>query len=367
MANGQMGHLFDYDDTHMGGVILHASSPILPALFALAARGGFDGRALIAAYAAGFEAGVRTGQAAPAHHDGGWHLTGTLGTIAAGAASARFLGLDATQTIHAVGLAATQAAGMQQNRGTSAKSFHAGKAASNGLLAALLAQAGFDASAEIIEGNYGFARIYSRVAKPEVLTEDLGARWEIVSNGYKPYACGVVLHPAIDAMIALSGRVAPDEIARVELRVHPHMVKITGVRAPTTELQSKFSLYHSAAVAYIDRAAGLSQYTDARAVAPEVVALREKVAVTTDDSFRRDQAQAAIVTTAGARHEVSVAHATGTIDNPMSDAAIEAKFVANATPVIGAAKAAGIVQACWRLESLADVRLLPELATAPRG
>src|SRR4029079_1911426 len=141
MANGQMGHLFDYDDTHMGGVIPHASSPMLPALFALAARGGFDGRALIVAYAAGFEAGVRVGQAAPAHHDGGWHLTATLRTIPAGAAAARFLGLDAAQMIHAVGLAATQAAGMQQNRGTSAKSFHAGKAASNGLLAALLAQA----------------------------------------------------------------------------------------------------------------------------------------------------------------------------------------------------------------------------------
>jgi 2-methylcitrate dehydratase PrpD len=252
---------------------------------------------------------------------------------------------------------------MQQNRGTSAKSFHAGKAASNGLLAALLAQAGFDASSEIIEGNVGFARIYSRVAKPEALTEGLGARWEIAGNGYKPYACGVVLHPAIDAMIALSGRVAPDDIARVELRVHPHMVKITGVRAPTTGLQSKFSLYHSAAVAYLDRGAGLAQYTDARAMAPEVVALREKVAVTTDESFRRDQAQAAIVTTSGARHEAAVAHASGTIDNPMSDAAIEAKFVANAVPVIGAAKAAEIVQACWRLETLVDVRVLAALAS----
>src|SRR5262249_9204902 len=144
--------------------------------------------------------------------------------------------LGVTQTMHALGLAATQASGMQQNRGTSAKSFHAGKAASNGLLAALLAQAGFDSSHEIIEGRYGFLRTYSTVARPELVLEGLGSRWEIINNGYKPYACGVVQHPAIDAMVALGQRVPleADKIARVELRVHPHAVKITGVREPKT-------------------------------------------------------------------------------------------------------------------------------------
>ena len=198
LANGQMGHMLDFDDTHMGGVVLHASSPILAALFALAERGAYDGRALTCAYAAGFEAGVRAGQSAPGHHDGGWHLTGTLGTIAAGAAAGKLLGLDAQQMTHALGIAATQAAGMQQNRGTMCKSFHAGRAASNGLLAALLAQQGFDSSEEIIEGKRGFARIYSNVAKPELVLAELGTRWEIARNGYKPYACGVVLHPILD-------------------------------------------------------------------------------------------------------------------------------------------------------------------------
>lgn len=364
IANGQMGHLFDYDDTHMGGVILHASSPILAALFALADRGGVDGRMLIAAYAAGFEAGVRIGQAAPAHHDGGWHLTGTLGTIAAGAACARQLALDPMQMMHAIGLAATQASGMQQNRGTSAKSFHAGKAASNGLLAALLAQAGFDSSHEIIEGRYGFCRTYSTVAKPEAVLDALGSRWEIINNGYKPYACGVVLHPTIDAMVALGGRtpLQAEKIAGIELRVHPHAVKITGVREPKSGIQSKFSIYHSAAVSYLDRAAGLAQYTDARAADAEVISLREKVQVTTEENFRRDQAQAAIMTVSGARHEAEVAHASGTIDNPMSDSAIEAKFLANAIPSIGAERAAEITACIWRLETLPDVRSLVALA-----
>jgi 2-methylcitrate dehydratase PrpD len=360
LANGQMGHVLDFDDTHMGGVVLHASSPILAALFALAERGTCDGRTLIAAYAAGFEAGVRVGQSAPGHHDGGWHLTGTLGTIAAGAAGARLLGLDAQQTTHALGIAATQASGMQQNRGTMCKSFHAGRAASNGLLAALLAQQGFDSSEEIVEGKRGFARIYSNVAKPELVLDQLGERWEIARNGYKPYACGVVLHPILDVMVALGEQraPAPDAIARVEARVHPIAVRITGLGDPKTGLQSKFSIYHAAAVAYLDRCAGIAQFSDARAAAADVVALRDKIAVTTDENFRKDQAQAILMTTSGERIETDVAHASGTVDNPMSDRAIENKFLANAAPVVGDDRARQIAAMAWRLETLADVREL---------
>jgi 2-methylcitrate dehydratase PrpD len=204
LANGQMGHVLDYDDTHMGGVVLHTSSPVLAALLALAERSAASGAEFMLAYAAGFEAGVRAGRAAPGHHRGGWHLTGTLGSIAAGAACGKLLALDAQRLTYAVGIAATQAAGLQQNRGTMCKSFHAGKAAANGLLAALLAERGFDATQEPIEGKKGFSRIYSDVAEPEALTAGLGQgpseqAWLIESNGHKPYACGVVLHPLIDA------------------------------------------------------------------------------------------------------------------------------------------------------------------------
>jgi 2-methylcitrate dehydratase PrpD len=361
LANGQMGHVLDFDDTHMGGVVLHASSPILAALFALAERGGgVDGRALVCAYAAGFEAGVRTGQSAPGHHDGGWHLTGTLGTVAAGAAAGKLIGLDAQQMTHALGIAATQAAGMQQNRGTMCKSFHAGRAASNGLLAALLAQQGFDSSEEIVEGKRGFARIYSNVAKPELVLEQLGMRWEITRNGYKPYACGVVLHPILDAMVALGEQRAlkPEEIARIEARVHPIAVRITGLGDPKTGLQSKFSIYHAGAVAYLDRVAGITQFSDARAAAPDVVALRGKIEVTTDESFGKDQAQATLVTASGERIEARVAHASGTVANPMSDRALENKFLANASSVVGEERARQIAATAWRLDKLGDVRAL---------
>ena len=359
LANGQMGHLLDYDDTHMGGVVLHTSSPVLAALLALAERKPVTGEALMLAYAVGFEAGVRAGRSAPGHHQGGWHLTGTLGSIAAGAASGRLLGLDAQQMTYALGIAATQAGGMQQNRGTMCKSFHAGKAAQNGVLAALLAERGFDASQEIIEGKRGFARIYSDVAAPEALTADLGGAWLIETNGHKPYACGVVLHPLIDAVIALRNRVRidPASVDAIELRLHPLVLAITGVTEPTSGLQSKFSFRHSAAVALVDGAAGIAQYSDARAADPAVAALRRKVTAVGDETLRKDEAHAAIVA-GGARHIVHVAHASGTTDNPMSDAAIEAKFLANATPAIGAERARKACALVWSLDNVPDARSL---------
>jgi 2-methylcitrate dehydratase PrpD len=363
LANGQMGHLLDFDDTHMGGVVLHTSSPVLAALLALAERaqscapvGGAD---LMLAYAVGFEAGVRSGRTAPGHHKGGWHLTGTLGSIAAGAACGRLLGLDAQRLTYAMGIAATQAAGMQQNRGTMCKSFHAGKAATNGVLAALLAERGFDSSQEIIEGKRGFARIYSDVAAPEELTEGLGARWLIETNGHKPYACGVVLHPLIDAVIAIRtrDRIDPAAVSEIGLRVHPLVLSITGVVEPSSGLQSKFSFRHSAAVALADGAAGIAQYSDAHAADPLVAALRRKVQAVGDETLRKDEAHATVVA-GGARHEVHVAHASGTTDNPMSDAAIEAKLLANATPAIGGERARKACELVWSLETCADVREL---------
>jgi 2-methylcitrate dehydratase PrpD len=359
LANGLMGHVLDYDDTHMGGVVLHTSSPVLAALFALAERAPVSGAEFMAAYVVGFEAGVRAGRTAPHHHQGGWHLTGTLGSIAAGAAAARLLGLDRQRFTHAIGIAATQSAGMQQNRGTMCKSFHAGKAAANGVLAALLAERGFDSTQEIIEGKKGFARIYSDVADVDQLTAGLNEGWLIESNGHKPYACGVVLHPLIDALVAIRNRNAidPAAVSGVDLRVHPLVLSITGVVDPTTGLQSKFSTLHSAAVALLDGAAGTAQYSDAKATDPAVAALRRKIKPIADDTLGKDEAHAD-VSAGGRRYEAHIAHASGTVDNPMSDAAIEAKFMANAAPVIGRERAERAREMVMTLDQQPDVQAL---------
>ena len=370
LANGQMGHVLDFDDTHMGGVVLHASSPILAALFSLAERDGVQsvaprpvaGTDLTLAYVIGFEAGVRCGLAAPGHHKGGWHLTGTLGSFAAAAACGKLIGLDAQQLTYAMGIAGTQAAGMQQNRGTMCKSFHAGKAAQNGVLAALLAERGFDSTQEIIEGRRGFCRIYSDVAAPERLTDGLGEGWLIETNGHKPYACGVVLHPLIDAVIALRNRdrIEPATVSEIALRVHPLVPSITDVIEPTSGLQSKFSAVHSAAVALIDAAAGIAQYSDAKAFDPTVAAMRRRITIVADPMLGSDEAHAMIIA-GGERHEIHIAHASGTAANPMSDGALTAKFMANVTPVIGQARAEQAPDLVWELERMDDVRVLIEL------
>ncbi len=358
LANGQMGHVLDFDDTHsVDTTVLHTSSPVLAALFALAQRAAVSGQAFLLAYASGFEAGIRSGLAAPGHLKGGWHTTGTLGAIAAAVAAGKLLGLDAKQLNHAMAIGATQAGGMQQNRGTSCKSFHAGKAAMSGVLAGLLAQRGFDSSLEIIEGKLGYSRIYSDVAAPELLTADLGSRgWEIERNGHKPYACGFVLHAALDAVLALraQAQIDPGQVSAIEIVGHPHVLSVTGTLAPVTGLQSKFSIYHSAAAAFIDGAAQAHQYTDQRALDPAVIALRLKVKVSVDESFRKDQAQAFMIA-GGKRNEATIEHASGMAENPMSDAAIEAKFLANAEPVIGKERALRVAESVWKLDELKDV------------
>ena len=357
VANGQMGHVLDFDDTHLGGVILHTSTATLPALFALGEWRRASGRDLIVSLAAAFEAGIRAGQAATSHHLGGWHLTGTLGTLAAAAGSARLIGLDDKQTTFALGIACTQAAGMQQNRGSDCKSLHAGKSAYHGVLASMLASKGFNSSPEILDGSLGFTKIFSATRQNAAITVGLGQSWMITGNGYKPYACGVVLHPLIDAMLDAARKAAlpAAEVARIEVLVHPDVIRITGIDTPNSGLMSKFSANHAAAVAFIDRAAGIAQFTNERSADPAVQALRTLIVVKPEPSFRLDQAAATVRTKSGAVHQTEIAHATGTVSNPLSDQALREKYLGNATPALGADRARRVADMIGTLDTLGDV------------
>jgi 2-methylcitrate dehydratase PrpD len=357
VANGQMGHVLDFDDTHLGGVILHTSTATLPALFALGERRKSSGRDVTVALTAAFEAGIRAGQAAPRHHLGGWHLTGTLGTIAAAAGSARLLGLNTEQMTYALGIGCTQAAGMQQNRGSDCKSLHAGKSAYHGVLASMLASNGFNSSPEILEGRLGFTTVFSAAQANGKITEGLGRSWMITGNGYKPYACGVVLHPLVDAMIEVSrtAGVPAADVARIEVQVHPDVIRITGVDQPGTGLMSKFSANHAASVAYIDKAGGITQFSDERSADAGVQALRRLITVKPVASFRLDQSAATVWTKSGAMHEARIEHATGTVSNPLSDQQLREKFFGNAEPVIGAQRARALADMIVRLDTLPDI------------
>src|ERR1700719_1042499 len=223
LMNGISSHVYDFDDTTPKNY-MHPTSPVASALFAYASVNKVSGRDFMEAFITGFEAEMRIGNAVyPAHYDVGWHITGTAGVFGAAVAIGKLLGLSRQQMIWAIGLAATQAAGIREMFGSMAKSFHPGRSAQNGYAAALLAQAGFTAGEHGIEGPRGFAAVQASAYDLSKITAGLGVDFDLRVNTYKPFPCGIVNHPSIDGAIQLhhDHRIDPRAIAAVRLRVAP--------------------------------------------------------------------------------------------------------------------------------------------------
>src|SRR5215471_2736034 len=203
LVNGISSHVFDFDDTHLR-TIVHPAGPVASAILALAEYRPLSGADFLHALILGAEVECRIANAVyPAHYDVGWHITGTVGPFGAAAAMGKLLGLNQQQMVWALGLAAVQPVGLREMFGTMTKSFHPGRAAQNGLLAALLAKENFTSSEVALEGKTGWAHVLSTACDFGQITQGLGDRYEILLNTYKPFACGVVLHPTIDACLQL--------------------------------------------------------------------------------------------------------------------------------------------------------------------
>ena len=357
LANGYLAHLEDYDDTHFPTVI-HPSAPTIPAAFAVAEREGATGLDVLAATVLGIEACCRVGLSVyPNHYNAGWHITGTCGVFGAVGAAGRLLGLDESQMTQALGIAGTQAAGVREVFGSMSKPFHAGRSAQSGVLAGLLARRGFTSTREILEGRRGFAAVLSTASDMEQITDALGERWELPNNGLKPYSCGVVSHPLIDAMITLRNThgVAADDVESVSARVHPLVLELMDRPNPRVGLEGKFSHQHSMAVGLIDGGAFPEQYTDERVLDPAVAALRDKIRATVDASVAEDAAEVTVTLRDGRSITESVAHATGAPENPMTDAQLENKFRTLANRVLSQSQADELLAALWALDTADDV------------
>jgi 2-methylcitrate dehydratase PrpD len=364
LVNGITSHTFDFDDTHLK-TIIHPAGPVASALLALAEVTGASGRELIDALVLGIDVSCRVGNCIyPEHYDRGWHITGSTGTLGAAAGCARLMKLDQQRTAMALGIAASQPIGMREQFGTMTKPFHPGGAARAGLTSALLAKNGFTASPRAIEAPRGYAQVVSPKFDWQEITGGLGQRFEISFNTYKPFACGIVIHPTIDAATQLRAKgVKPDEIERVELRVHPLVLELTGKQEPQDGLQGKFSVYHGFAAGLLFGRAGEGEYDDAIVRRDDVVALRRKVVATVDEKVREESADVTAILKDGRKVRVLVEHAIGSLERPMSDADLEAKFHFLADPVIGAQKAGAAIEACWKLSDAKDMRHLVESAT----
>jgi 2-methylcitrate dehydratase PrpD len=363
LVNGITSHTFDFDDTHLK-TIIHPAGPVASAVLALAEHKGLSGRAVIDALVLGIDVSCRVGNTMyPEHYDRGWHITGSTGMLGAAAGCARLLGLDEHKTAMALGIAASQPVGMREQFGTMTKPFHPGGAARAGLMSALLASQGFTSSPKALEAPRGMIQTISTKYAWNEISDELGKRFEISFNSYKPFACGIVIHPSIDACSQLRAQgVKADDVERIELKVHSLVLELTGKKEPADGLQGKFSVYHGCACGLIFGKAGEDQYADDIVNRPDMVALRRKVVATVDDSIDEASADVTAVLKDGRRVHVFVKHAIGSLENPMTDAMLETKFHDLSDPVIGKGKTAELIAACWKLGSISDVRQLTALA-----
>ena len=363
LVNGITSHTFDFDDTHLK-TIIHPAGPVVSAALALAEHTRRSGRELVDAIVLGIDVECRVGNAIyPDHYDRGWHITGSTGMLGAAAACARLMKLDARKTAMALGIAASQPVGLREQFGTMTKPFHPGGAARAGLTSALLASTGFTSSPRAIEAPRGFAQVVSTKHDWSEIMDELGVRFEISFNTYKPFACGIVIHPSIDAAAQLRARgVKPGDVERIELRVHPLVLELTGKKEPADGLQAKFSVYHGVAAGLAFGRAGEEEFSDAIVQRDDIVSLRRKVTAVVDPSI--DEASTDMVATlaGGRREHVFIEHAIGSLQRPMTDADLDAKFTSLVAPVLGEARAKSLGRAAWTLGNAADVDALIGLA-----
>jgi 2-methylcitrate dehydratase PrpD len=365
--NGVSSHIFDFDDTHLK-TIIHPAGPVVSAALALSERQPVSGRDFLNAVVLGIETELRIGNAVyPNHYDVGWHITGTAGVFGAAAAAGKLLKLTEQQMVWALGLAASQPVGLRESFGSMNKSFNPGRAAANGIFAALLAAKNYTSSDGMIEAKRGWANTISTKQDYREILDGLGTRYEAALNTYKPFACGIVIHPALDAAIQLRNeyKLVPGQIARVDLKVHPLVLELTGKKTPQIGLEGKFSIYHSVAVALVEGAAGERQYSDRAVRDPQVVALRGKVTATVDPAIKAEQVDMTITLADGRTLHKFIAHAIGSLEVPMTDRQLEAKFLDLADGILAPAQARQLMATCWQVEQLPSAAAIAQGAVQP--
>lgn len=366
LMNGITSHVLDYDDTHLD-TIIHPAGPVASAILALSERLGTSGEDFMHAFILGVETECRIGMAVyPSHYERGFHITGTAGVFGGTAAAGKLLGLNEQQMIWALGIAATQSAGLKEMFGTMCKSFHVGSAGQNGLKAALLASKNYTSSNGALEAKEGFAFTYSDEQNFSMITDNLGSTWEVEKNTYKPFSCGIVTHPIIDGCIQLRNehKLTSDQIEKVTLRVNPLVIKLTGKKTPRTGLEAKFSIFYISAASIIEGVAGPNQFTDEAVQDPETVALRDRVEATIDENVSEEEAFVSITLKNGKVVDKHIEHAIGSVQRPLTTAQLEHKFADQAQSALPMSQIENVMTMCWEVEGLNVVSDISRAAAA---
>ena len=369
LINGISAHAELFDD-NSAPMIAHPSSPLVSCLLPLAQSRGLGGRAVIEAYAAGFEVGVTLGRLLnPALYEQGWHVTRVLGVIGSTAACCRLIGLDPSRTASALGIAVSMASSVRQNFGTMTMALHVGLTARDAVHCALLAEAGFESDPGAMEGKYGFSQVFARCPIPAL---ELGAHWELLSSGiiFKPYPCGAPTHAAVDAALALRTRIGADvsRISRIDCMVHPWNAMTLRTEDPVDTLQARVNLKYCVAAALLHGELGFRQFSDEALADPALHALMQKVSVRIADDLPDNGEFPAEVRIGASDGECLVERREvppGGSTRPLGAAEIEAKFRSCSQLVLDRAAADRVVLAVDCFESLDDLGPLCELLEGP--
>jgi 2-methylcitrate dehydratase PrpD len=381
-ANGIAIHADDYDDTQLAtrpdrvyGLLTHPTAPVLPAVLAVAEESGASGADVLDAYLVGTEVEMKTAEAIdPRHYRDGFHSTGTLGAIGAAAAVSRLRRADPSTTARALGIAASQSAGLRENFGTMTKPFHAGRAAESGVLAVDLAMRGWTAAENILEAPRGFFQAAGGGYDAAAIEGALGRPWSFDSPGVsiKPHPSGSLTHPGMRVMLRLIEEhdIRPDQVRRVRVGTNSNTPNALIHHRPRTELNAKFSMEFCMAILLLERKAGLAEFTDAVVQRPDVQSLIERI------DFRVDsEAEAAGYEKMTTIVEVTLADGgvvsgradfgKGSPADPMTDPELEAKFRdCAAWAGVSDPDARRVAAMVWRIEDLRDIR---ELTARLRG
>jgi 2-methylcitrate dehydratase PrpD len=359
LVNCLASSIYSFDDTHEQAVV-HPSGPVAAAALAVAELRPVSGPAFLAAFALGVELECRLCKALtvpPARGSMAWSGTGITGGVGAAVAAARLLGLDMPATRTAIGIALSQAAGFRAMHGSLCTPLMPAQAAQTGLRAAFLAQAGLTSSPAALEGRYGYLSVFSDQPDLDALAGDLGERFEILRNTYKPYPCGIVIHPIIDACLELRRiyDLDPDQIDSVAIAASPGAMSLCNNRDPRDEMQAHVSLHHWAAVAFIRGTARVQDMDTETAVKdPALMSFQSRIEATLDPDRTADSAVVTVTLTDGTQRTHHIEHGIGSAARPMTDQELEVKFAGMATPVLGNARTQALMRQCWDLPTVSD-------------
>jgi 2-methylcitrate dehydratase PrpD len=379
LANAASGHAMDYDDTQLSstpdrvfGLLTHPTVPVLAASLALGERIGASGATFLDAFLVGFEVECKIAEAInPNHYQRGFHSTGTIGTFGAAASAARLMKLSPAQTAHALGIAASMSSGIRVNFGSMTKPLHAGRAAENGVTAAELASRGFTAGDDALDGEWGFFQVLGGGADVPRIVPVIGKTFSIVDPGvsFKPYPCGSLGHPTMDAMLKLviDRDVKPEQVKAVRVRAGSNILNPLRYKTAKTELEAKFCLPFMMTSILLRRRAGIREFTDEFVSSAPVQAMMPRVETVFDQAIEArgfDKMRSIVeVDLVDGRKltQPSDERYRGSPENPFTRADLHAKFTDCASLVLTPPKIAKALETIESVERLANIK---ELAAA---